>query len=83
MSRELAKRRLITVVGNERSGGGRAGRVLPKVARRLHEGVGDAELHIVTSTSCPLPVRSRAKSAVVIAFTVARPVTRSHIVEGT
>ena len=51
MSRELAKRRLITVVCNERSGGGRAGRVLPKVARRLHEGVGDAELHIVTSTS--------------------------------
>ena len=51
MSSELAKRRLITVVCNQRSGGGRAGRVLPKVARRLRDGVGDAELHIVISTS--------------------------------
>ena len=67
MSRELAKRRLITVVCNERSGGGRAGRVLPKVARRLHEGVGDAELHIVTSTSYEQArdlTRSAALSAV-------------------
>ena len=51
MSSELAKRRLITVVCNQRSGGGRAGRVLPKVVRRLRDGVGDAELHIVISTS--------------------------------
>ena len=67
MSSELAKRRLITVVCNERSGGGRAGRVLPKVARRLHEGVGDAELHIVTSTSYEQArdlTRSAALSAV-------------------
>lgn len=51
MSRELAKRRLVTVVCNQRSGGGRAGRALPKVVRRLQEGVTDAELHVVTSTS--------------------------------
>lgn len=51
MSRELAKRRLISVVCNERSGGGKAGRALPKVAARLHEAVPDAEMHVVTSTS--------------------------------
>ena len=51
MSGELAKRRLVTVVCNERSGGGRAGRVLPKVVRRLQEGLADAELHGVISTS--------------------------------
>ncbi|HOA26865.1 MAG: diacylglycerol kinase family lipid kinase [Propionibacteriaceae bacterium] len=51
MSGELAKRRLVTVVCNERSGGGRAGRVLPKVVRRLQEGLADAELHVVISTS--------------------------------
>lgn len=51
MSRELAKRRLISVVCNERSGGGKAGRALPKVAAKLHEAVPDAEIHVVTSTS--------------------------------
>ena len=51
MSGELAKRRLVTVVCNECSGGGRAGRVLPKVVRRLQEGLADAELHVVISTS--------------------------------
>ena len=51
MSDELAKRRLVTVICNERSGGGRAGRVLPKVVRRLQEGLADAELHVVISTS--------------------------------
>jgi len=51
VSGELAKRRLVTVVCNERSGGGRAGRVLPKVVRRLQEGLADAELHVVISTS--------------------------------
>lgn len=51
MSRELAKRRLISVVCNERSGGGKAGRALPKVTARLHEAVPDAEMHVVTSTS--------------------------------
>ena len=51
MSAELAKQRLISVVCNEQSGGGRAGRMLPKVARRLREGITAADLHIVTSNS--------------------------------
>lgn len=51
MSSELAKRRLINVVCNEASGGGRAGRALPKVARRLREGLAGADVHIVTSRS--------------------------------
>lgn len=51
MTDEVAKRRTVTVVCNERSGGGRAGRVLPRVARRLREGIAAAELHIVTSSS--------------------------------
>ena len=51
MSAELAKQRLISVVCNEQSGGGRAGRVLPRVARRLREGITAADLHIVTSNS--------------------------------
>ncbi|HHT13771.1 MAG TPA: diacylglycerol kinase family lipid kinase [Propionibacterium sp.] len=42
---------MISVVCNEQSGGGRAGRVLPKVARRLREGITAADLHIVTSNS--------------------------------
>lgn len=48
---ELAKPRLVTLVVNERSGGGRAGRMLPKVARRIREQVPDAELHIISSSS--------------------------------
>lgn len=51
MSGELAKRRLITVVCNERSGGGKAGRALKRTVRRLHEAISDAELHVVTSAS--------------------------------
>ncbi|AQP46683.1 lipid kinase [Tessaracoccus aquimaris] len=51
MSSEVAKRRLVSVVCNQRSGGGKAGRALPKVAARLREGLPNAELHIVTSTS--------------------------------
>ena len=51
MSGELSKRRLVSVVCNERSGGGKAGRALPKVAARLREGLPGAELHIVRSTS--------------------------------
>lgn len=51
MTHDLAKRRLVTVVCNEQSGGGRAGKVLPKVARRLREGLPDAQLHVVTSDS--------------------------------
>ena len=51
MSGELAKRRLVSVVCNARSGGGKAGRALPTVAARLREGLPDAELHVVTSTS--------------------------------
>lgn len=51
MTGELAKRRLVSVVCNERSGGGKAGRSLRKVAARLRQGLPEAELHIVTSTS--------------------------------
>ena len=48
---QLAKPRLFTLVVNERSGGGRAGRMLPKVVRRLRDQVPAAELHIVSSSS--------------------------------
>ena len=48
---QLAKPRLLTLVVNERSGGGRAGRMLPEVARRLREQVPTAELHIISSNS--------------------------------
>ena len=48
---QLAKPRLLTLVVNERSGGGRAGRMLPKVARRLREQVPTAELHVISSSS--------------------------------
>ena len=48
---QLAKPRLLTLVVNERSGGGRAGRMLPKEARRLREQVPTAELHIISSNS--------------------------------
>ncbi|GAA3861379.1 diacylglycerol/lipid kinase family protein [Tessaracoccus defluvii] len=51
MTNELAKRRLVTVVCNARSGGGRAGRVLPKVRARLMAGLPDAQLHVVVSNS--------------------------------
>jgi lipid kinase, YegS/Rv2252/BmrU family len=50
-SNQLAKPRLMTLVVNERSGGGRAGRMLPKVVRRLREQVPTAELHIISSSS--------------------------------
>lgn len=66
MSHELAKRRLVTVVCNERSGGGRAGRALPKVARRLHEGLHDADLHVVTSR-CYEDARDLTRSAALTA----------------
>lgn len=51
MSTALAKSRLVSVVCNERSGGGKAGRALPGVARRLREALTNAELHVVTSSS--------------------------------
>ena len=51
MTRELAKPRLYTVIVNERSGGGRAGRQLQKVVRHLHDHLPTAELHIVRSES--------------------------------
>nr|WP_255622258.1 YegS/Rv2252/BmrU family lipid kinase [Tessaracoccus sp. OS52] len=47
----MAKPRLYTVVVNESSGGGRAGRQLPKVVRYLHEHLPTADLHIVRSES--------------------------------
>ncbi|MDO5093655.1 MAG: YegS/Rv2252/BmrU family lipid kinase [Propionibacteriaceae bacterium] len=43
----------MTLVVNERSGGGRAGRMLPKVVRRIRAQVPDAELHIISSSSWP------------------------------
>ncbi|MDO5067244.1 MAG: YegS/Rv2252/BmrU family lipid kinase [Propionibacteriaceae bacterium] len=48
---QLAKPRLFTLVVNERSGGGRAGRMLPKVARRFRDQIPDADLHIISSSS--------------------------------
>lgn len=51
MTHELAKPRLCTVIVNENSGGGRAGRELPKVARYLREHLADAEVRILRSTS--------------------------------
>lgn len=48
---ELAKPRLMTLVVNERSGGGKAGRMLPKVARSLRQRIPTAETRIVSSTS--------------------------------
>ncbi len=48
---ELAKPRLMTLVVNERSGGGKAGRILPKVARTLRQRIPTAETRIVSSTS--------------------------------
>lgn len=51
MSRELAKPRLFTVVVNERSGGGRAGRVLPNVVRYLQEHLATAEVNVVLPQS--------------------------------
>ncbi|PIE21409.1 MAG: lipid kinase [Arachnia propionica] len=48
---ELAKPRLITVIANKQSGNGKAGRALPKIARRLHRELPDAEISIVTSKS--------------------------------
>lgn len=51
MSKELARPRLATVVVNASSGGGRAGKILPQVARHLREGLRTSELHIVASSS--------------------------------
>ena len=51
MSESLAKRQLATVVCNARSGGGRAGKVLPKVTARLHAGLPASEIHVVVSDS--------------------------------
>ena len=67
MSHEVAKRRLVSVVCNERSGGGRAGRLLPRIARRLREGLPDAQLNVTISTS----------------FEQARDLTRTAALEST
>ena len=48
---ELAKPRLLTLVVNPGSGGGRAGRVLPQVARQLRDALPSTELHIIQSSS--------------------------------
>lgn len=50
---ELAKPKLYTLVVNERSGGGRAGKALPKVVRAFHERIPTAEVRVVRSTSWP------------------------------
>lgn len=49
--KELAKPRLLTLVVNPQSGGGRAGRALPKVATRLRDALPTTELNIIQSTS--------------------------------
>ncbi|MDF1488007.1 diacylglycerol/lipid kinase family protein [Tessaracoccus caeni] len=50
-SRALARPHMATVVVNGSSGGGRAGKVLPQVARSLRDGLPASELHIVRSSS--------------------------------
>lgn len=60
--KELAKPRLLTLVVNPRSGGGRAGRALPKVAAQLRESMPTTELHIVQSTSWE-DARAKLRSA--------------------
>lgn len=50
-SRALARPHMATVVVNGSSGGGRAGKVLPQVARSLRDGLPGSELHIVRSSS--------------------------------
>lgn len=51
MTGELAKPRLFTVVVNESSGGGRAGRELPAVASYLREHLPTTEVHVIRSRS--------------------------------
>ncbi len=51
MSHELAKPRLITLVVNENSGGGRAGKAKAGVARALLDRIPTAELNVVSSES--------------------------------
>lgn len=51
MSRDLAKPRLVTVVVNERSGGGKAGRELPRIVGYLSRHLVTAEVNLVRSTS--------------------------------
>lgn len=48
---EVAKPRLLTLVVNPRSGGGRAGRMLPGVVEKLRASLPSAEVHVVESTS--------------------------------
>ena len=48
---ELAKPRLLTLVVNPKSGGGRAGRALPRIAQHLRETMPTTELHVIQSSS--------------------------------
>lgn len=48
---ELAKPQLVTLVVNPRSGGGRAGRKLPKIVAQLRATLPSAEVLVITSTS--------------------------------
>lgn len=50
-SKAVARPHMATVIANGSSGGGRAGKVLPQVARRLRDGLPASELHIVRSSS--------------------------------
>ncbi|WP_296139182.1 diacylglycerol kinase family protein [uncultured Tessaracoccus sp.] len=65
---DLAKPRLLTLVVNPRSGGGRAGRMLPKVVRRLHETLPTTEVTVVQSTSW-----EDARASIQTAAAAARP----------
>lgn len=48
---ELARPRLVTLVVNEKSGGGRAGRLLPRVLQILRDQLRTAEVRVVRSSS--------------------------------
>lgn len=66
MSYELAKPRLLTVVVNEKSGGGRARRLLPQVVTTLREHMPNCEVQVQRSTSfvdAELMLRSAALAA--------------------
>ena len=64
--KELAKPRLLTLVANPQSGGGRAGRNLPRVASRLREALPTTEISVVRSTSwedADVQLRAAAQAA--------------------
>lgn len=60
--KELAKPRLLTLVVNPGSGGGRAGRMLPRVTAHLRASLPTTEFHVIQSTSFQ-DARDRLRSA--------------------